>query len=365
MAEQPDKDSRTEEATEQKRRDATEKGNVPFSREAGSLASFLGILAVIGSGMADGTVRLTSVLRQFLDDPGGWHLESSADAGHLFAFLGRDIFIVLAPPLLIMAVAGVAASLLQNPPQFVASRVLPDASRISISKGWSRIFGQQGLLEFAKSLFKFAAVGLIGVLVIRAAQFDMINALALEPNALPEAIRSVTAQMVAALLAALLGLGIADIFWSRFSWAKQLKMTQQEVKDEHKQSDGDPIQKGKFRSIARDRSRRRMMAAVPRATLVLVNPTHYAVALRYVRSEGAAPVVVAKGRDLIALRIREVAEAEGIPVVENKPLARSLYSAVEVDMLIPAEFYKAVAEIVLMILQRGTTKPTAILRPAR
>jgi len=135
-------------------------------------------------------------------------------------------------------------------------------------------------------------------------------------------------------------------------------MTRQEVKDELKQVDGDPIVKARLRSLARDRQRKRMIAAVPRATLVIANPTHYAVALRYVREEGGAPLVVAKGQDLIALRIREVATEHGIPVIENKTLAQSLYRSVEVDKMIPAEFYKAVAEIVFFLLARqAQTRP--------
>lgn len=130
-------------------------------------------------------------------------------------------------------------------------------------------------------------------------------------------------------------------------------MTRQEVKDELKQMQGDPVLKARMRSLARDRSRRRMIAAVPKATVVIANPTHYAVALRYVREESGAPMVIAKGQDLIALKIRQTAEEHGIPVVEDKLLARSLYESVEVDKLIPPEFYKAVAEIILFLMVRG------------
>jgi flagellar biosynthetic protein FlhB len=144
----------------------------------------------------------------------------------------------------------------------------------------------------------------------------------------------------------------ADLVWSRLFWQRDLRMTRQEIKDELKQVDGDPIVKARLRSLARDRLRKRMMAAVPRATLVIANPTHYAVALRYVREEGGAPLVVAKGQDLIALKIREIAVEHGIPVIENKALAKSLYRSVEVDEMIPPEFYKAVAEIVFFLFAR-------------
>jgi flagellar biosynthetic protein FlhB len=171
-------------------------------------------------------------------------------------------------------------------------------------------------------------------------------------------ILSLAVRLLAAVTVAVIVLVAADIVWSRLFLHRELRMTRQEVKDELKQIDGDPIVKARMRSLARDRLRKRMMAAVPRATLVIANPTHYAVALRYVREEGGAPLVVAKGRDLIALRIREIATENGIPVIENKSLARSLYRSVEVDKMIPPEFYKAVAEIVFFLMARqAQTRP--------
>ena len=142
-------------------------------------------------------------------------------------------------------------------------------------------------------------------------------------------------RLLSSLAVAVLVLVAADIVWSRLFWHRELKMTRQEIKDELKQADGDPIVKARQRSLARDRMRKRMIAAVPKATMVIANPTHYAVALRYVREEGGAPLVVAKGQDLIALKIREIAVQHGIPIVENKALARSLYRSAEVDKMIP------------------------------
>jgi flagellar biosynthetic protein FlhB len=162
---------------------------------------------------------------------------------------------------------------------------------------------------------------------------------------------------VVATTAVLVG---ADLAWQRFSWRKDLMMTRQEIKDEHKQMEGDPLVKMRLRSLQRDRSRRRMMASVPRATLIVANPTHYSVALRYVREEGGAPVVLAKGKDLSALKIRFIGEQHGIPIYEDRSLARSLYASVEVDKMIPPEFYKAVAGIILFLGQRGKEMP----RPA-
>ena len=145
---------------------------------------------------------------------------------------------------------------------------------------------------------------------------------------------------------------VADIVWSRIRWRTDLRMTRQELKDEFKQSEGDPLVKSRLRSLARDRARRRMIAAVPTATVVIANPTHFAIALKYDRAKGGAPVVVAKGADLIALRIREIASRHSVPIIEDKPLARALYDAVEVGQWIPPEFYRAVAKILHLLYTR-------------
>jgi flagellar biosynthesis protein FlhB len=164
--------------------------------------------------------------------------------------------------------------------------------------------------------------------------------------------------IIGASLAAIVA---ADVVWSRIKWRMDLRMSKQEIKDEHKQAEGDPLMRARRLSLARDRSRRRMLAAVPRATVVIANPTHYAVALRYVRGDHAAPVVVAKGLDHIALKIREIAESHEIPVVEDKALARSLYDAVTLDRPIPPEFYKAIAEIILFLMSQSAAGPTVQL----
>jgi flagellar biosynthetic protein FlhB len=193
---------------------------------------------------------------------------------------------------------------------------------------------------------------------VRSNSLSVTNALFVEAGELPALLLNLGIRVIATVAVATAVLVAADVVWTRVFWHNELRMTREELKEEHKQSDGDPIVKARLRSLSRDRARRRMLQAVPRATLVITNPTHYAVALRYVREEGGAPLVVAKGKDLIALRIREVAAESGIPIVENKPLARSLYKAVEVDKMIPKEFYKAVAEIIYFLSQRqAQTRP--------
>lgn len=353
MAETQDKESKTEEATEKKLRDAIEKGNVPFSREAAAFASLGGILAITGLFLAGNIVHLRLTLERFIDNPGGWSLENGSDVILLFHAVGLDVARLLVPIILILAATGIASSVLQNPPQLVFDRIQPKLLRVSIVSGWRRLFSVQSQVEFLKAAFKFAVVGLVGLIILRAAQGDVIKAMFMEPGSIPELVRVLAMKLLGALLIATIVLATVDLVWSRVHWQRELRMTRQEVKDELKQTHGDPILKARMRSLARDRSRRRMMAAVPRATVVIANPIHYAVALRYVREESGAPLVLAKGQDLIALKIRQIAEEHGVPVVEDKLLARSLYDSVEVDKMIPPEFYKAVAEIILFLMVRG------------
>jgi flagellar biosynthesis protein FlhB len=358
MADGADRDSKTEEPTEKKLRDAVEQGNVPFSREAATLTSFLGILFVTSFFFVGNVARFNLVLRRYLDNPAAWSLENSADAVALFEDLIYEAARLLIPVVVVLTTAGMLASFLQNAPSVVLDRIKPQLSRLSIARGWSRLMGRQGQVEFLKSLFKFGVLTLLAFIMLRAGQKDVLSAMFMEPSTLPALILTMATRLVCMIIVATIALVAADLVWSRVFWQHELRMTRQEVKDEHKQSDGDPIVKGRLRSLARDRQRKRMIAAVQRATLVITNPTHYAVALRYVREEGGAPMVVAKGQDLIALKIREVAMQHDVPIFEDKALARSLYKAVEVDKMIPTEFYKAVAAIVYFILARkGGARP--------
>jgi len=352
MAERPDDDSKTEQPTEKRLRDAVEKGNVPFSREAAVLASLLAILFVMSFLLADRVPKLTLVLRRLLDDAAGFRLENRGDAMALLDAIAIEAARLVVPGVIVLMAAGVLASVLQNAPTFVLDRIRPELSRVSLARGWRRLFGRQGHAEFLKSLFKFGVLTLLAGVLLRVGYYDVLGSMFVDPTALPGLVLVIAAKLVSMVIIATLVLVAADVVWSRLFWHFELRMTRQEIKDELSQSDGDPLVKARLRSLARHRLRKRMMAAVPRATMVIANPTHYAVALRYVREEGGAPLVVAKGLDLIALKIRAIALAHGIPIVEDKTLARSLYAAVEVDRMIPPEFYKAVAEIALFLFAR-------------
>jgi len=353
-----DKDSKTEDATDKKVSTAIEEGNVPTSREASTLASFVAMFLAGTFLFSDSVGKFRDTLIHFIDNPGGWRLESGADALAVFHIIAVDTAHLLIPVIALMLAAGIAASVLQNAPQLVGKRIAPDFSRISLQKGWGRLFSVRGLVDFAKSVFKLGAVAIVGFLVIKATRLEVLASIFMEPVTLPALLQRVLLRIVGWVALLTLALVVADLFWSHFSWRKELRMTKQEVKDEFKQAEGDPHLKARIKAIARDRSRRRMMADVPRATLVVTNPTHYAIAMRYVREEGGAPLVLAKGRDLVALKIREIAEKHDIPIIEDKPLARSLYDNVEVDKLIPPQFYKAVAQMIFFLHARKTRKYT-------
>lgn len=345
MSEGADRDSKTEPATEKKKRDSIEKGQTPSSREAIQFASLLGILLAALFALEGAAGRLSTALRNLMELSGELAFGNGADAVLLFQALGVELARFLLPLALLFAVAPITASMLQNSPRLVVERIRPKLSKLSPRAGARRLFGKQGQTDFVKSIFKLGAIALVIAILLGSEYRNMTNAMFTDPSALPELVRIISIRLLAGVCIATVLLVAADLVWSRMHWERDLRMTRQEVKDEHKQAEGDPILKARRLSLARERSRRRMISAVPGATLVIANPTHYAVALRYRRGEDSAPLVLAKGRDLIALKIRSVAEEHGVPVIEDKPLARSLHDAVAVEQLIPPEFYRVVAEL--------------------
>jgi len=360
MAESSDKDSKTEEPTEKKVRDALDQGNIPVSREAPVFASMAALMVIQTFLIGQGVQQLTLTLKSLLDDPDGFPLNTAADALNLLTVVGLEALRFLTPLVVTLAMFGLAASLLQNAPSLVLQRIMPDLSRISPLGGWSRLFGTQGLVEFAKSVFKLTSVAAVVAFVLRSSEARAFEAMYTDPVALPEMILSIAMRIVSAICIATIVLVAIDLAWARFHWRRELRMTKQEIKDEHKQAEGDPLIKARLRSLARDRSRQRMIASASRATLVIANPTHFAIALRYNREENPAPLVVAKGMDVIALKIRKVAEENRIPVIENKALARALYEAVQVDQVIPAEFFRPVAEIIYFLQSKQAPRPEKV-----
>lgn len=353
MSQDQDRASKTEEPTEKKIHDAIEKGNTPVSKEALTFASLLAILGVAYLYIANAVTNLAGALERFVDDPAGIALDNAADATHLLEVVAVSAGGFLLPLVGILAVGGLFAAFLQNAPRLVKDRIEPKLSRISPASGLRRMFGAQGWMEFAKAIFKLLVVALVIAALFYFDAGRLVNAMFSDPVTIPELLLTLTVRLLTAVCVATILLVVVDLIFSRFHWRKELRMSRQEIKDEHKQMEGDPLVRARMRSVARERSRRRMMADVPRATIVIANPTHYAIALRYVLEEGGAPVVIAKGADLVALRIREIAEKHEIPVIVDKPLVRSMYDKVEIDRAIPAEFYRVVAEMLYFFHYRN------------
>ena len=353
MAEAPDKDSKTEEATEKRREEALESGNVPVSRELSYLGFVCALMGIVTWMSLAASARMAGVLATFIDRPYEFRLESAADVAALLHALLREMLPHLAPLPVVLLLTGVAVQVVQTPLRFSWKRIAPKADRISIASGWKRIVSSTGLVELAKGLLKLGLLGLVGAVFVAAHGGALQEALYVPPQQLP---RRLIAGVMAVLAPACIGIALiatADVLFSRYAWSRRLRMTRQEVRDEAKHSEGDQFLAHRRRAIGRGRIRKMMISGAPRATLVVANPTHYAVALRYVRAEGGAPTVVAKGQDLIARHIRRIAEEQGIPIVEDKALARSLYAAVEINQPIPQEFYAAVANLMLILRKTG------------
>ena len=350
-------DDKTEEPSEKKLADAVERGDTPMSREVTFLTSMLAYLLAELYLLPGATPDFAAALARFIDDPSGWRLDTGGDVTLLVETIAGIAARFAGPTILLLMAFGVGSSIFQNAPSLVLKRIEPDFKRLSPFSGFSRLFGPRGWTEFGKAALKLIAVAATVVLLLAADRLTLLDAMFADVSALPRRLMTLCVAATTAVALALLVIAVADFTWTRIHWRRDLRMSRQEMRDEVKQAEGDRMLKARLRSLRLDRARRNMMKNVPRATMVIVNPTHYAVAMRYVRSEGGAPTVVAKGVDLVALKIRDIALENGVPVIEDRPLARSLYEAVSVDATIPAEFYRAVAEIVHLLQAKRAAWP--------
>jgi flagellar biosynthetic protein FlhB len=279
----------------------------------------------------------------------------------LLQLLG-DLAGALAPAFALLLVLGAGASLIQNRPGIAWEKIQPDLSRLSPIEGAKRLFSVLSAVEFVKNLLKIAIVAAVVTAVVWPQIHRLPGLITMEVANLPAQISKIVVLIFGGVIAIMATIAAADILYQKMRHFGQLRMTRQEVRDEHKQSEGDPLIKARLRSIRQERSRKRMMAAVPKADVVITNPTHYAVALKYDDATMSAPTVVAKGQDDMARRIRELAAEHRVPVVQNPPLARALY-AVDVDREVPPEHYRAVAEVIGFVMRlRG--RPPVKAAPA-
>lgn len=353
MAEDQDKDSKTEDPTEKKIADALEKGNVPVSREVTNVLSIFAITLVIIFYAPEFAYEVAKISKAVFANTRDWSLDTGEDVMFLASYVVAALSLFLLPVIIPILLFGIISAVIQNKPSIVFDRIMPKAERISLAKGLKRLLGIQGLREFLKSMFKFSAAAITTIAILLYQMEWVTSHLLVETVRMPFTIHELIIQACVGITLMMAILGAIDLYWARREWFTNLKMSHQEIKDERKQSEGDPMVKMRTQSLARDRARNKMLSNVPQATLVIANPTHFSIAMRYDPKIDHAPFVLAKGQDLIALKIREIAEENEIAIIEDKPLARSLYKSCSIDQEIPVEFYVPIARIVRILSEKG------------
>lgn len=350
-----DTDDKTEDPTQKKLDEALEKGDVAKSQEVNTWFIIAGATLVFSTFSGSIGTAMTMPLRNLIAN--SWMIRTDGPGlMQLLQSLGTAVAAAIGVPFLLLMLAAVTGNMIQHQLVWSGQQLIPKLSKISPAAGFKRLFGKQAVANFLKGLFKLIALGAVMVMILWPERMRMEAFLRVDPAELLPAITSMVLHLMAAVVAMLAVVAIADYFFQYRSWFERHKMSLQEVKDEFKQSEGDPHVKGRLKQLRAQRARKRMMSQVPKASVIITNPTHFSVALSYDRGM-AAPICVAKGTDLVALKIREIAKEHDIPIVENVPLARSLYATVDVDKEIPVEHYHAVAEIIgyVMRLKRGVS----------
>ncbi len=345
MSEQTDDAQKTEDPTQKKLDEARSHGQVAISREINTWLMLAVGTLVIAMMLPAMMTQLRVALLPYIESPQLFSLDIGAMV-HLIDRTLLKVFLVIFLPLLFFFVIALAGPILQNGLVFSPKALEVKWDKFNPASGVKRLFSLRQLVELPKGVVKLAIVGGVGIMALMPAFFslDIVPSFAL-PDFL-DALYKLILKMLVATLAAFFVIAVLDLVFQRFQHLKQLRMSRQELRDEFKQSEGDPAVRQRLRQVRQDRARARMIQAVPDADVVVTNPTHFAVALKYEPEAMGAPRLIAKGADLIALKIREVAEEHGIAIVENPPLARALYATVDLDEEVPAEHYQAVAEVI-------------------
>ncbi len=349
MAEDRDDAGKTEDPSQRKLEEALKRGDVVKSQEVNTWfvlgAATLVLLVFSGPMSAALTKSLRDVVANMHRIPvdGGGLLR-------LLGTLGAEVLAALAIPYLILFLAAVAGNVVQHKLVWSGEQLKPKLSKISLAAGARRLFSKQALAAFVKGVVKLVLIGWLMTALLWPERRRLDALVGMEPSAMLGVAYSLALAVMGAVTAALAIVAALDYLWQYRQWFERQKMSLRELKEEFKHTEGDPAIKSRIRQIRQNRMKKRMMAAVPQASVVITNPTHFAVALKYDRGMNA-PVCLAKGVDSIALKIREVAKGHGIPVIENAPLARALHATVDVDGEIPAEHYKAVAEVIGYVMR--------------
>ncbi|RZN13989.1 flagellar biosynthesis protein FlhB [Bradyrhizobium sp. Leo121] len=339
-----DSDDKTEDPTQKRLDDAHAKGDVAKSQEVNTWFVIAGGTLVLSTFSTSTAAGILTPLRNLIAN--SWMIRTDGPGlMSLMQTLGIAVIAAIGVPLLMLMLAAIAGNMIQHRLVWSTESLTPKFSKISPGAGFKRIFGKQAAANFLKGIFKVVALGAVMTAVLWPEWHRLESLLRIDVASILPATTSLTLHLLGAVVAMLAAVAIADYFFQYRQWYERQKMSVQEMKEEFKQSEGDPHIKGRIRQLRQQRMKKRMMAAVPKASVIITNPTHYSVALAYDR-DMQAPVCVAKGVDNIAFKIREIAKDHDIPIVENVPLARALYATVDIDEEIPVEHYHAVAEII-------------------
>jgi flagellar biosynthetic protein FlhB len=346
-----DQDSRTEDPTGKRQNEAREQGNVALSREANFAMMLLTTLAVILVVAPWSLQPLFRTMREIVEHTDAISLATPNDISSFAFRIWLIMGLALAPPVLLFTAMGVATTIAQTGGLLWATgRLKLNWNALNPMNGFSRLFQAKSLIEWAKGLGKLVLVGIATWIVMSPLYHHVENLIGMDPAAIVPSLSDGLRKLLLTVIGMMIVIAGADVAYQRWSHWRDLKMTKQEVKDEVKNADGDPAIKGKQRARRQARARQRMLKSVAKASVVVTNPTHYAVALQYERGMNA-PKLLAKGVDFMAARIRELATEHDVPIIENPPVARAIYAAVEIDEEIPPQHYKAVAEIISYVLR--------------
>jgi flagellar biosynthetic protein FlhB len=350
MADEQDKSQQTEEPTAKRLEQARASGDIVKSSELAAFILLAGATLAIAMFGKQTAIGLAKLLSMFLEQPDAMNVDNAG-----LVSIGRGVMsrlaIILGPFFAVMVAAALASHLLQSRPGFSLDKIKPDLGKVSPIAGFKRLFGVDGWMNLVKGLAKIALVGAAIWTQLWPARGMLEGMMTQSPGGVVGDMNTLLFKVLIASLASLGVIGVLDYVLQRRRFMARNRMSRQEVKEEYRQNEGDPAVKAKIRQLRHDRARKRMMARVPEATVVIMNPTHYAVALQYESGKNAAPICVAKGIDALALRIRDVAEANDVAVVENPPLARALHASVEIDEAVPPEHYKAVAQVIGYVMR--------------
>jgi flagellar biosynthetic protein FlhB len=356
MADEPDTTEKTEDPTQKRLDEALKRGDVVKSQEVNTWFIIAGATLVMSAFSGSMSSELSATMRGLIANAHNISVDGPA-LPRLFQKIGVEMIAAIAIPFLLLMLAALGGNLIQHKLVWSIEALAPKLSKISPAAGFKRLFSAQALANFAKGLVKLVLIGTVLTVLMWPERGRIMALERADPVTVLPLAQSLAMKLLAAVVAMMAVVAMADYLFQYRQWYERQKMSLRDLKEEFKESEGDPVIKGKMKQVRNSRMRKRMIANVPKAAVIITNPTHYAVALQYERGM-EAPVCVAKGVDALALKIREVAGQHSIPIVENPPLARALHATVEVDQVIPLEHYKAVAEVIgyVMRLRRAIVR---------